>query len=91
MVVSVKKRQALALIQIKSRPTIQAMDRENEEKTPGNKPRGKTSGARGVTRGVDTEVEGFKKDDWDRAGDAARQLIAHTMYCVLRAERERRG
>lgn len=85
-----KKRQALALIQIKPRPTIQAMDRENEEKTPGNKPRGKTSSPRGVSRGVDAEVEGFKKEDWDRAGDAARQLIAHTMYCVVRAERGRR-
>jgi hypothetical protein len=90
MVVSVKKRQAFSLIQIKSRQTIQAMDREREEKTPGHTPRGKTSGARGVTRGVDAEVEGFKKEDWDRAGDAARQLIAHTMYCVVRAERGRR-
>ena len=83
----------LSLIQIDSCPTIQAMDRENEEKAPGNRPRGETSGARGVRkqRGEAAEVEGFKKEDWDRAGDAARRLIAHTMYCVLRAERERRG
>jgi hypothetical protein len=65
------------------------MDREREEKTPGHKPRGKTSGARGVRRGVDTEVEGFEKEDWDRAGDKARQFLAHVMWCVVRAERER--
>lgn len=81
------------MIQINLRPTIQAMDREREEKTPGNKPRGKTSGARGVGRSrvVDAEVEGFRKEDWDRAGDMARQFIAYVMWSVVRAERERRG
>jgi hypothetical protein len=67
------------------------MDREREEKTPGRRARGKTSGARGATRVGNAEVEGFEKEDWDRAGDKARRFIAYVMWIVIRAERERRG
>jgi len=57
------------------------MDREKEEKTPGSSARGKTSNTRGVRSRVGSlEVEGFNAEEWNRAGDSARRLIAYLLW-----------